>query len=75
MGYFDFDKKRYWDIRERDKTWFKVINNHLNPLESDCTKKRDKIALMTETVEIAQKEKEAIESQLAHDRELREKCK
>ena len=24
MGFFDIDKKRYWDIREKDKTWFKV---------------------------------------------------
>lgn len=53
MGFFDFDKERYWDIRERQQTWYKVLNDHPEPLPSDCTKKRDKIALATETVEIA----------------------
>ena len=45
MGFFDFDGVRYWDIREKDKTWFKVVNEEPHSLPSDSSKRTDGIAL------------------------------
>jgi len=53
MGFFDFDGVRYWDIREKEKTWFKVESEELDPLPSDSTKRTDGIALRTKTIEEA----------------------
>lgn len=62
MGFFDFDKVRYWDIREKEKTWFKVVNDDPNSLPSDSKRRKDSIALLTLTSEEAQEEKEKIEA-------------
>ena len=74
MGYFDFDGVRYWDIREKDKTWFRVVNDEIKSLPSDATKRTDGIALKTLTIEEAQQEKERLEKIQRNDRLLREKC-
>ena len=47
MGFFDFDKVRYWDIREKEKTWFKVVNDDPDSLPSDSNRRTDVIALKT----------------------------
>ena len=60
MGFFDFDKIRYWDIREKTNTWMKVINDDPNSLPSDAKRRKDSIALQTSTHEEAQVEKEAL---------------
>ena len=47
MGFFDFDGVRYWDIREKNKTWFKVVSDDPKSLPSDSTKRPDSVALKT----------------------------
>ena len=47
MGFFDIDGVRYWDIREKEKTFFKVVNDDLDSLPSDTTRRTDGIALKT----------------------------
>jgi len=63
MGFFDFDGVRYWDIREKKKTWLNEYVNDPSSLPSDSVRRLDAIALQTSTTEIAQTEKEALEKQ------------
>lgn len=46
MGFCDFDKVRYWDIREMEKVWFPIrrLESH-RTLDSDSSKRQDSITL------------------------------
>ena len=46
MGFFDFDGVRYWDIREKEKTWRRVISDDPESLPSDATKRTDGLKLI-----------------------------
>ena len=63
MGFLDFNKERYWDIRDMvDKVWFPIVK--LNPdesLASDSTKRIDSMTLQTGDIPAAQQAKEELE--------------
>lgn len=73
MGFVDFNKQRYWDIRDMDQVWFPIepIPTRKS-LESDSLKRIDSITLKTRTVPEAQTAKEQLEEIQRHDRRLRE---
>ena len=60
MGYLDFDGVRYWDVRERDKWYFKLDDFEHRCLPSDARRRPDVIALAIKGVEEAQVEKDAM---------------
>jgi len=49
MGFLDFNKERYWDIREMvDKVWFPIERlRDEESLESDSSKRIDSMTLKT----------------------------
>ncbi len=55
MGFVDFNKERYWDIREmEEKVWFPIVK--LDPeetLKSDSSKRIDSVTLRTGDVNAA----------------------
>lgn len=60
-GFVDFDNKRYWDYREKDKVDFSMQDvDHYLP--SDARNRSDGIFLRTRPVEEAQAEKERLEN-------------
>ena len=63
MGFVDFNKVRYWDIREMvDKVWFPILKlNSEETLTSDSSKRLDSVTLKTGTVDAAQEAKELLE--------------
>lgn len=73
MGFADFDGKRYFDVREQVNYEVRSL-----PLEdrsclvSDCRNRADILALLHETVEIAQENKNQLEDLQRNDRKLRE---
>ena len=70
-GYVDFDEKRYWDYREKDKVCFPVRKvSHYLP--SDSRVRSDAITFQNNPVEEAQAEKERLENIQRNDRKLRE---
>ena len=73
MGFVDFNKQRYWDIRDMDQVWFPIeAIPTRKSLESDSLKRIDSITLKTRTVPEAQTAKEQLEEIQRHDRRLRE---
>lgn len=73
LGYIDFDGKRYFDVRQQDN--YEVISLPLDDkycLESDYRFRIDIQALLNETVEKAQENKNKLEELQRHDRKLRE---
>ena len=59
MGFVDFDKKRYWDIRETEKIWFPIVKlTQEQTLMSDSDKRIDSNTLKTGDMEAAQVAKE-----------------
>lgn len=62
MGFADFDKQRYWDIREMDQVWFPIVQlDQSKTLMSDSKKRLDSITLRTGDVAAAQAVKERLE--------------
>ena len=75
MGFVDFNKQRYWDIREMEKVWFPIIKLPENKtLASDSKKRLDSITLLTGDVDAAQRAKESLEEIQRRDRKLREEA-
>lgn len=72
MGYMDFNKVRYWDIREQAQIWFPVSAMGSKSLPSDSTKRLDSVTLRTGDVDQAQIQKENLENLQRHERKLRE---
>ena len=73
MGFLDFNKQRYWDVREQENVWFPILQlEEHQTLESDSKKREDSLTLKTGNIEAAQKVKEQMEEQQRHDRSLRE---
>lgn len=73
MGFADFNKQRYWDIREQDKIWFPILQlDESKTLMSDSKKRIDSKTLKTGDIDAAQAAKELLEEQQRHDRALRE---
>ncbi|CDW86164.1 UNKNOWN [Stylonychia lemnae] len=71
MGYIEFDKQRYWDLR--DQVIYDVVGLPLvQCLNSDSRYRIDSQALLTGDVEQAQKNKEILEHLQRHDRANRE---
>jgi len=62
MGYIDFDRQRYWDIREMHN--FAVIDTDLKTeaLPSDCRNRIDSLKLLEGDVEEAQTNKDFLEN-------------
>ena len=55
MGFADFNKVRYWDIREMEKVWFPIRRFEPHQvLESDSVKRLDSITLKSGDVVAAQ---------------------
>ena len=48
MGFLDFNKQRYWDVREQENVWFPILQleDH-ETLESDSKKRDDSRTLKT----------------------------
>ena len=69
MGFADFNKQRYWDIREQEKIWFPILSfeDH-QTLASDSKKRIDSLTLKTGDIEAAQAAKERLEELQRHDR-------
>lgn len=62
MGFADFDKQRYWDIREMDQVWFPIVQlDESKTLMSDSKKRLDSITLRTGDIAAAQVVKEQLE--------------
>lgn len=62
MGFADFNKIRYWDIREMEKVWFPIIKLEAHQtLASDSSKRLDSNVLKTGDVRAAQVAKEQLE--------------
>ncbi len=61
MGYMDFNKVRYFDVREINNVWrpLKAVGDQA--INSDSTKRLDSVTLKTGNWEQAQIEKENIE--------------
>jgi len=59
MGFADFNKQRYWDIREQETVWFPILGfeDH-QTLASDSKKRIDSRTLKTGDIEAAQTAKE-----------------
>lgn len=76
MGYLDFDKVRYWDMRDVENLHRQPLAEDIDPnsLPSDATRRTDRIFLAERPVEEAQEEKERLENLQRHDRKLRETC-
>lgn len=74
MGYFDIDGKRYWDIRQLKQLHYKLQPvGRKRCLPSDSVWRKDANTLRTTgDYDLAQEEKEALESLQRHDRKLRE---
>lgn len=74
MGYIDFDKIRYWDLRDEDQfpKHFKPDYPDPDALPSDSMKREDRLLLCEDDYEAAQNEKENLEELQRHDRKLRE---
>lgn len=54
MGFIDFNKVRYWDIREQEKVWFPIIKlESEETLASDASKRLDSLTLRNGTSEEA----------------------
>lgn len=58
MGFLEFDGVRYWDARQI-KPFAMLIQK--SPLESDHTKRQDRISMLSGDMVKAQKEKEMLE--------------
>jgi len=64
MGFADFNKQRYWDIREQDKIWYPILQfEESQTLESDSRKRIDSKTLKTGDIVAAQAAKELLEEQ------------
>jgi len=61
MGFFDIDGKRYWDIRQMEKSNIAPRPVKRNALPSDSFYRRDARELEAGNCEVAQTEKEKIE--------------
>lgn len=73
MGFCDFDKKRYWDIRDCEKIWFPILQlDESKCLASDSKFRKDSLTLKSGDVVLAQTVKEELEELQRHDRSLRE---
>ena len=54
MGFIDFNKVRYWDIREQEKVWFPIVKlESEETLASDASKRLDSLTLRNGTSEEA----------------------
>jgi len=53
MGYIDFDKVRYWDVREMDHWYFRVEDFEPDCLPSDAQRRPDVITLALKGVDEA----------------------
>ena len=55
MGYLNFDKVRYWDIRDKDKIHFPLRKTDVVPdaLPSDSLVRTDRLFLEEKTIEEA----------------------
>ena len=71
MGYFDFDGKRYFDVRHCANYGLTDIEYDL-ALDSDSRKRPDSIELTNDDVEKAQVNKDMIENVQRAERKLRE---
>lgn len=71
-GYIDFNKKRYWDIRETKAFEVRPGPNSMK-LESDSRNRSDLLALKTESKDsdIPQDKKDALENEQRYDAKLR----
>jgi hypothetical protein len=61
MGFFDIDGKRYWDIRQMEKSNIAPQPIRCNALPSDSYYRRDARELEAGNCVVAQTEKERIE--------------
>lgn len=72
-GYIDFNKKRWFDVREVDLVFHKFQDEEEEKtLPSDCVKRTDSRKLSQSLLDEAQKEKEDIEKLQRKDRAGRE---
>jgi len=74
MGYLDFDGVRYWDVREKEKWYFRLEDFESDCLPSDANRRPDVMALAIKGVEAAQVEKDAMHEQAVKDEEMREEA-
>lgn len=73
MGFVDFNKVRYWDIRETEKIWFPIVKHTPDQtLMSDSDKRIDSNTLKGGDMAAAQIAKEELETLQRNDRKLRE---
>ena len=73
-GFLDFDKVRYWDARKKDEVFFPIAGEEINSLPSQSSKRTDGRFFISDTVEVAQAEKERLENIQRNDRKLREEA-
>mmetsp|Transcript_28791 Transcript_28791/g.59015 ORF Transcript_28791/g.59015 Transcript_28791/m.59015 type:complete len:436 (-) Transcript_28791:489-1796(-) len=69
VGFCDFDKVRYWDMRTTEKV---AMSAPRNTLPSDSRKRADRNFLEAKDIKKAQSEKVRMEEQQRHERKLRE---
>lgn len=62
VGYLDFDKVRYWDVREKESVFMPIAGEEKNALPSQASNRSDGRFFISKTVEEAQEEKERLEN-------------
>lgn len=72
MGFIDFDKVRYYDIREKQHIHFPISAKGEASLPSDSTRRKDSRILAKADMVAAQAAKEELENLQRNDRKLRE---
>ena len=72
MGFIDFDKVRYYDIREKQHIHFPIQAKGDTSLPSDSSRRKDSRILASGDIKAAQAAKEELENLHRNDRKLRE---